>query len=499
LAGRKSTTVASALLTLALAAPAAANGRFPRAQRLIEDPNDSAHLILGATYGLLVTSDRGASWSYVCEAAYGVTDIPIDGITMLTPEGALLAGIYSGVTRAPGALACDFQRTLGMNNREAVPDFALAASEPGRVLAILVSLPKVGEPFSQLYRSDDDGATWRALGEPLPPEMSVALTIDVAPSDANRVYVSGLGAGDTGLLLRSDDGGESFQILEIPTDAAQLEHPYIAAVDTQDPDRLYVRTDLWAYDPMAGVASANDALLYSDDGGASFTELLRAGGKLFGFTFSPDHSELLVGYGDPVEAGGLRLIDEDALGIYRAPAGSSDFERRYAGSVACLTWTGEGIYACTLEADTGFSLGLITETDFDLSQPAELEPLLRLDDVAGPIECEACATGDICRDYWYAACSGWGRMDCEVLRSSDCAEGGAAGAPATDQPGGAGGDASAAGGAAAGQVGSGAATSADEVVPRGGCSCRAGAGAASSSVWFALLLMLRRATRRRAR
>jgi MYXO-CTERM domain-containing protein len=206
-----------------------------------------------------------------------------------------------------------------------------------------------------------------------------------------------------------------------------------------------------------------------------------------------------VGYGDPVEAGGLRLIDEEALGIYRAPTGSTSFERRYAGSVACLTWTGEGIYTCTLEADTGFSLGLIAETDFDLSQPAELEPLLRLDEVLGPIECEACQTGDVCRDYWYAACSGWGRMDCDVLRASPCAEGGAGGASATDQPGGAGGDAPAVGGAAAGQVGAGAVASAEEVLPRGGCSCRAGGGAASSSAWFALLFVLRRATRRRAR
>ncbi|HKY38255.1 MAG TPA: hypothetical protein VJN18_20070 [Polyangiaceae bacterium] len=497
MAGRKRTTAASALLALALAAPAAANGRFPRTQRLIEDPADPAHLILGATYGMLVTTDRGASWRYVCEAAYGVTDLPIDGISTLTADGALLAGIYSGVSRASQAKTCDFHRTLGMSNREAVPDFAIAASEPGRVLAILVSLPKVGDPFSQLYRSDDDGATWRALGEPLPPSMRVALTIDIAPSDAERVYISGLGEGDAGVLLRSDDGGESFQTLEIPTDSAQQEHPYLAAVDAENPDQLYVRTDLWAYDPMAGVAYANDALLYSDDGGESFVELLREGGKLFGFTFSPDGSELLVSYGDPVEAGGLRSTDEEALGIYRAPKGSSRFERRYAGSVGCLTWTGEGIYACTLEADTGFSLGLFRETDFDLNATAELEALLRLEDVLGPIECEACRTGDICRDYWYAACSGWGRADCEVLRSSECSAAGAAGAPATDQSGGAGGDAPDPAGATAGQVGADA--GADAVTPRGGCACRAERSDASSCAWFLALLLIQYARRRRVR
>ncbi len=487
------------LAALGVAAPAAANGRFPRAQRLLEDPSDPAHLILGATYGLLITDDRGKSWRHVCEAAYGVTDLPIDGITALTADGTLLAGIYSGVSRAPQAAACDFRRTLGSSNREAVPDFAIAASEPGRVVAIKVSLPEADEPFSQLYRSDDDGATWRAVGEPLPESLRTPLTVDVAPSNAERVYISGLDAGNAGVLLRSDDGGQSFHVFEIPTDAALHEYPYIAAVDAEEPDRLYVRTDLWAYDPMAGVAHASDALLYSDDGGETFVELLRAGGKLFGFTFSPDGSELLVGYGDPVEAGGLRAIDEAALGIYRAPKGSSAFERRYAGSVGCLTWTAEGIYACTLEAHTGFSLGLIAETDFDLSQPAELEPLLRLADVVGPIACEVCQAGDTCREYWYSTCSGWGRADCQVLRSGDCSAAGHAGAPATEQPGAAGGDATSVGGAQGGQLSEDASDSRAAVRPGGGgCTCRAGYSDATSSALFALLMLVRRPGRRRS-
>lgn len=297
------------------------------------------------------------------------------------------------------------------------------------------------------------------------------------------------------------DGGQSFQTLEIPTDASQQEHPYIAAIDPDNPDQLYVRTDHWAYDPMAGVAYANDALLYSDDGGASFVELVRAGAKLFGFSFSPDGTELLVGYGDPVEAGGLRMTDEAALGIYRAPKGSSSFEQRYAGSVSCLTWTGQGLYACTLEADTGFSLGLIADTEFDLSQPAEIEPLLSVKDVAGPIECETCQPGDICRDYWYAACSGWGRMDCEVLRSGECNAAGAAGAPATEQLGGAGGNPSGSTGGAVEQALAGAGAAADPAKPRGGCACRVGDDNddASSTLLAMLGLLARRARRWRRR
>jgi hypothetical protein len=471
------------LVGLLVAGQAGANGRFPRAQRLLEDPREPDRLILAATYGLLVTADRGASWRYVCEAAYGERDLSVDALTALSDEGALLAGIYSGVSRAERD-ACDFRRTLGRNNREAVPDFALSVSVPGRVLAIMVAIPEDGAPYSQLYRSDDDARTWQPLGQRLPEVMRTPLTIDVAPSDADRIYLSGLGAEDAGVLLRSSDGGESFESLPIPTDGASSEYPYIAAIDAEDPDRLYVRTDFWQYDPEASSAQARDALLYSDDAGASFSELARATGKLFGFAFSPDGSELLIGYGDPLEAGGNRLTEPEALGIYRAPKGSSAFEKRYAGSVGCLSWTEQGIYVCTHESQSGFSLGLIEQTDFDLARPPELEPLLVLADVVGPIECEACSTGAVCASYWQSTCQSWGRDDCDELTPPVCrGEGGAAGFDPV-------------GGAASEPVG-GAALAPGGGLGAAGCGCRM--GPARTTLPGSLLVALALLARRRAR
>jgi hypothetical protein len=446
-------------------------------------------LILSATYGLLVTTDRGASWQYVCEAAYGVADLPLDARVAVTSEGALLAGIYSGVARAQQS-PCNFDRTLGFSKQEAVPDFTLAASRPGRVVAIHVALPTEGVPSSQLYRSDDDGRSWRALGKPLPEVIRTSLTVDVAPSDTERLYVSGLGADGAGVMLRSEDGGESFDVFSIPTNATDREFPYIAAVDPENPDQVYVRTDVWSYDPEEQLTRANDALLYSDDGGASFTELLRAGGKLFGFAFSPDSSELLVGYGDPIQFSVTRVVDQAALGIYRAPKGSSSFEMRYAGPVGCLTWTGEGVYACTMEADTGFSLGLIRDTDFDLASPASFEPLVRLRDVAGPIECEACASGDMCRDYWKATCNSWGRDDCLELKASECSnEAGAAGAPTA-------GNATGGVGPAPGASG-GLQNAADVAGSRGGCACRLREGHSSAQSLMAVIALAAMARFRR--
>jgi hypothetical protein len=312
--------------------------------------------------------------------------------------------------------------------------------------------------------------------------MRLVLTVDVAPSDENRIYLSGLGPNDEGVLLRSVDAGESFTAFAIPTDGLQGEQPYIAAVDLSNPDGIYVRTDLWAYDPATEVATASDALLYSNDGGVSFSQLLRASGKLFGFTFSPDDTELLIGYGDPLDVGGGRVTDPNALGIHRAAKGSSDFSRRYAGSVGCLTWTAQGLYVCTHEADTEFSLGLISATDFELDAPPSVEPLLRLSDVVGPLGCDACSAGAVCQSYWPSVCQSWGRSDCEPPAGGVCsAEGGAAAGSE-----GSGGDAPSEGGGGAG--------AADEA--RSGCACRAASRSAPlPSAW--LLLSLPALARRR--
>jgi MYXO-CTERM domain-containing protein len=465
---------------LVLSSTAAANGRFPRAQRLLEDASDPERLVLSATYGLVVTKDRGATWHHVCEAAFGERDTEADALTALTSEGALLAGIYSRVSRAQESY-CDFERTLGMSNREAVPDFALVPGQPGQVVAVLSSLLTNGALENQLVRSEDDGRTWSSVGDPLPESMRLVLTIDVAPSDETRIYLSGLGPDDEGVLLRSDDAGETFEAFEIPTDGASGEQPYIAAVAPDNPDALYVRTDLWAFDPVEGVANANDALLYSDDGGASFSELARAGAKLFGFTLSPDASEVLIGYADPKEIGRGRYVDPEALGILRAPTGSSDFVKTYAGSVTCLTWTGEGLYVCTHEVDTELTLGFTATTDFDLDAPPSFEPLLVLANVVGPIACEACSVGAVCESFWSSTCQGWGRTDCEAIDSGSCTGGANAGGES---------------GAGAPSQGEGGADTANDR-ERYGCDCRSVPSDSRPGAWALIGLMAWLARRRR--
>ena len=82
---------------------------------------------------------------------------------------------------------------------------------------------KSGGPGSGLFRSTDEGATWKRLeGHGLPHSPVGRIAVRVAPRDSNRVYAlieTGDGvpidgkATQSGQLWRSDDGGENWQLI----------------------------------------------------------------------------------------------------------------------------------------------------------------------------------------------------------------------------------------------------------------------------------------------
>ncbi len=107
-----------------------------------------------------------------------------------------------------------------------------------------------GGPGSGLYRSLNGGTTWKRLegsGLPKPPLGKIALAI--APSEPSRVYAL-IETGDgvpwkgqetsTGVLWRSDDGGESWKLVNYDHNLTQRPHYYSrCAVSPDDPDEIY--------------------------------------------------------------------------------------------------------------------------------------------------------------------------------------------------------------------------------------------------------------------
>jgi len=107
-----------------------------------------------------------------------------------------------------------------------------------------------GGPGSGLYKSTDGGTTWKKLeGSELPAGPLGKIAVAVAPSDSSRVYAL-IETGDgvpwkgqetsTGVLWRSDDGGETWKLMSHNHNLTQRPHYYSrCAVAPDDPDEVY--------------------------------------------------------------------------------------------------------------------------------------------------------------------------------------------------------------------------------------------------------------------
>jgi hypothetical protein len=393
---------------------ALAHSRFPRAQNLLVNSASPSRLVLAATYGVLVSEDRGRHWRFACDESYSRSEDQLDAAVGSVPDGAIVVTNGSSLSVATKQ-ACGFHEVLGETDSDGVPSFTI--DRQGTIVAIVASSSPEG-PAKWLEESTDGGKRFRRIGGPLTDSLSYATSILAAPSDPNRLYVAGISTDRSPILLRSNDRGASFDVFLLPTDASAKEVPFLTAVNPVDSDAVYLRMDAWTSVEGSGIELAGDALLYSGDGGRSFSQLLRASGKLFGFALSPAGDKMMVGYGDPLLGGG-RLTDPTALGAYYGNAGSSELTHVFSSPVDCLTWTDAGLYVCTSEAELGFTLGLSDPASLESTRSFSLDPLLALKDSN-----VIALANSRCDAQWAETCESWGREDCARRPAADatCAE-----------------------------------------------------------------------------
>jgi hypothetical protein len=376
----------------ALSAPsvALANGRFPRAERLFENPDDPSQLTLAATYGIVTTNDRGGSWYHICEASFSLMDSYLgDPLLDFTGNHTMLVGVQASLNLSHGD-ACEWKAVLG-GGSVFVVDYAVSKSHPSTVVAVLGDYEGGSISYS-LSESTDDGTTWQGIGTKLPAQN--VRTLDLDPLDPTHIYASAI-QDDVGQLLSSTDHGTTWTAYPIPnTDVSSA--PYIAAVHPSDPQKIFVRTDTWI--PIDGDLTANDALLYSSDGGATWSELIRNRAKLYGFALSPDASTVLVGYTDPQGGGGE--VVSGKLGVFKSAVDSFSFEQVFTGHVGCLTWTKDGLYVCGSQGFDGFELAFFPGGVFS----SGVSPLLKLNEIRGPLACGTSTPGFACRSNWDQSC-----------------------------------------------------------------------------------------------
>ena len=357
---------------LLLATPAAANGQFPAANQVVVSPNDPRMLVLRTTFGVLLSRDRGQNWDWICEQAIGYPNGE-EAFLGVTSNSTVVGGTFGGLVLSSDH-GCSWSGSLDLTSGNPIGDLTVSPAAPEVVIAL--SSAFVGGEQGQLsyetklFIPRDNGDHWDQLGDALAPTTK-ALTVEVAKSDPDRIYVSGTrarddGTGWAGTLFVSRDAGGHWQERAVELTADERA-PYIAGVDPRNPDRIYVRT--------FGVTGR---LLVTDDAGESFRTVF-SGGQLLGFALSPDGSRVYLG--GPTD--GLLAADTTEL----------HFEQTSTIAVRCLTSSGATLFVCSTE-ESGFTVGA-TE-----NEGATLTPLLTYATIRGPLTCPSDASAAVCPAFW---------------------------------------------------------------------------------------------------
>ncbi len=381
--------VAAASLMVAAAlhtAPARANGRYPQAMQLAQDPSDPKRLWLRSTYGLVTSADQGVTWGLICEQALGMDPNGVfDPMFGVHADGAVAIGLQKGVKRSSDR-GCRWQHVVPELEDSFVQDITVDVNDRRRGLA-LSSYNDGTSYVLELWDTENNAASYTRVMRM--EAHRYGRTVDAAPSNPNRVYLSVMNydladstkPGAPGILI-SNDRGKNWTPVDLPVPAGS--DPYIAAVHPTNADAVYVRTyQQFRTDAGSGIR-VKSRLLYSENGGANWREILTGDAPMLGFALSPDATEVLVGFGDEGDPGTSLVAPPSAFGIARASTSDHDFQRIYDQKVTCLYWTANDIYVCSRLEESGFDLGLFNNTC-----PATIRPLFSKKRMSGVLSCAA--------------------------------------------------------------------------------------------------------------
>jgi hypothetical protein len=317
------------LVPLAVHAPAAlAHLGYPDTTNVTLRRGHPEDMFVGATFGAAVSRDSGKTWNWICTEAMGHGGWRPESF-LWQPDGTLLAATGAALIRSRDG-GCtwtvhDYFKSQGLWPM----GLESPASMPSR---LWVSTGRAASP-NGVYRSDDGGETFTPTS--LRSDTAVYTAVKVAPSDTRRIYVSG--ETPEGLrLYRSDDEGASWREFAHPFPEYQDEYSraydlLVLRVSDSDPDRLWARVTWqgWTY------------VLESRDGGRTFQSILHPENQ-------PPHdglSEYLISL--EVSADGNTLWAATPTRLFRARAGEGTATQLpLPDGNACAQREGNVLFVC---------------------------------------------------------------------------------------------------------------------------------------------------------
>ncbi|MBA3463764.1 MAG: exo-alpha-sialidase [Deltaproteobacteria bacterium] len=347
---------------------ASANGRPAGTSTITFRQNAEQHILAGMTFGLLSSKDNGATWQWMCEKAvlYG---------GMYDPDYVYHRGGAWFATTFDGALVnrdgCVFQpMQFGKKFFSSVTQ-----GPDGAILMAAADVPGAGNPGdAKIYRSTDGGMTFNN-GATAGMINDWYNSLEVAPTDASRVYLSGYRITDgirSWQIYKSLNGGTSFTpVTSTGFTTSENSNIDVVGIKVGTPDTVFVRVTITD-------GSLGDAIWRSDNAGQSWT-------KIFPTATFPVRDNLSL----VARANGDLVIASSNSGMYVARGPTNATWEMVAGAphVNCLVENTAGeLWACTQNfGSPGFpsdDAGIMKTTNL-----TSWTKVLRYQDIQGPIDC----------------------------------------------------------------------------------------------------------------
>jgi hypothetical protein len=368
---------AVALPVVLLGGGAHANNGVPGSLGALLPLDKPQQIGLATTFGLILSDDGGATWTWTCEqAATSMADVYVVGPPPLDRFFARSRSMGVGLGYSDDE-SCSWQLAGGALAGVTISDFFPDSSDPTRVLA---AAPAPGDAGASgtvaVYASTDGGATFGAAPLYTAAAGAAIVGVEIARSDPRVIYLTTYTVGSGGyapLLVRSNDGGASWTPTDLraPLGSAMVR---ILAVDQADANVVYLRV----------MAAAGETLAVTRDGGASFTEPLTiANGAVSAFARLASGTVLVGALVNAAGDGG------GTLGAgYRSSDGGVSFQPWTLQPQPHLVGLGERVvngqstlYLSGKNYIDGWALAVSAD------EGATVTPLVRYDQVAGIRSC----------------------------------------------------------------------------------------------------------------